>query len=222
MVNSVGLNDDYKNSKIIDIQYFGSVYFYLNFINQSNIRFSSDVLYRKELHQNRMWLSGPNNLVRLTVPLAGGRNQKVHFKDLRIAWADQWQRIHWRSIHDAYRKSPWFEEYAPGLEKLYQQKDDFLVDWNFRTLQWSLSVLRLKVDILADGSKNNSSSVSPELSLPIINLPEGHPLYQQVFSDRTHFVANLSILDLIFCEGPISKEYLKKLSAYQNPVSTII
>lgn len=208
--------------EIIDIQYFGSIYFYLNFIYRSNIRFSSDVLYRKELHQNRMWLSGPNNLVRLSVPLAGGRNQKVQFKDLRIARADDWQRIHWRSIHDAYRKSPWFEEYAPGLENLYQQKDDFLIDWNFRTLQWSLSKLRLKIDILADDSKRNLDPAIPEMSLPVQKLPEGHPVYQQVFSDRIGFIANLSILDLIFCEGPISKEYLKKLSAYQNPVSTII
>ena len=208
--------------EIIDIQYFGSIYFYLNFIYRSNIRFSSDVLYRKELHQNRMWLSGPNNLVRLSVPLAGGRNQKVQFKDLRIARADDWQRIHWRSIHDTYRKSPWFEEYAPGLENLYQQKDDFLIDWNFRTLQWSLSKLRLKIDILADDSKRNLDPAIPEMSLPVQKLPEGHPVYQQVFSDRIGFIANLSILDLIFCEGPISKEYLKKLSAYQNPVSTII
>lgn len=208
--------------EIIDIQYFGSIYFYLNFIYRSNIRFSSDVLYRKELHQNRMWLSGPNNLVRLSVPLAGGRNQKVQFKDLRIARADDWQRIHWRSIHDTYRKSPWFEEYAPGLENLYQQKDDFLIDWNFRTLQWSLSKLRLKIDILADVSKRNLDPAIPEMSLPVQKLPEGHPVYQQVFSDRIGFIANLSILDLIFCEGPISKEYLKKLSAYQNPVSTII
>ena len=213
----------YKNElKIIDIQYFGSIYFYLNFIYSSNIRFSSDVLYRKELHQNRMWLSGPNNLVRLSVPLAGGRNQKVQFKDLRIARADDWQRIHWRSIHDAYRKSPWFEEYAPGLENLYQQKDDFLIDWNFRTLQWSLSKLRLKIDILADDSKRNLDPAFPEMSLPVQKTPEGYPVYQQVFSDRIGFIANLSILDLIFCEGPISKEYLKKLSAYQNPVSTII
>ncbi len=215
--------DIYKNElKIIDIQYFGSIYFYLNFIYRSNIRFSSDVLYRKELHQNRMWLSGPNNLVRLSVPLAGGRNQKVQFKDLRIARADDWQRIHWRSIHDAYRKSPWFEEYAPGLENLYQQKDVFLIDWNFRTLQWSLSKLRLKIDILADDSKRNLDPAIPEMSLPVQKLPEGYPVYQQVFSDRIGFIANLSILDLIFCEGPISKEYLKKLSAYQNPVSTII
>jgi len=217
------VKDIYKNElKIIDIQYFGSIYFYLNFIYSSNIRFSSDVLYRKELHQNRMWLSGPNNLVRLSVPLAGGRNQKVQFKDLRIARADDWQRIHWRSIHDAYRKSPWFEEYAPGLENLYQQKDDFLIDWNFRTLQWSLSKLRLKIDILADDSKRNLDPAFPEMSLPVQKTPEGYPVYQQVFSDRIGFIANLSILDLIFCEGPISKEYLKKLSAYQNPVSTII
>lgn len=221
-MKSEGENINNNDLKIIDIQYFGSIYFYLNFIYQSNIRFSSDVLYRKELHQNRMWLSGPNNLVRLSVPLAGGRNQKVQFKDLRIARADDWQRIHWRSIHDAYRKSPWFEEYAPGLEKLYQQKDDFLIDWNFRTLQWSLSTLRLKVDILADDSKRNLDPSFPDMSLPVQRPSEGHPVYQQVFSDRIGFVANLSILDLIFCEGPISKEYLKKLSAYQNPVSTII
>jgi hypothetical protein len=37
--------------------------------------------------------------------------------------------------------------------------------------------------------------------------------YNQVFEDRTAFQPNLSILDILFCEGPETNSILKRYAA---------
>ena len=88
-----------------ELQYFGSVIYYSYLINTIHVNLSLYETYQKAHHPNRMWLAGPNNLSCLSVPLLGGRNVKGTNADLKIAQDENWQRIHWRTIHDAYRKS---------------------------------------------------------------------------------------------------------------------
>lgn len=198
-------------NKKIEIQYFGDIYSYLKFINCSNAFFYPYESYFRAQHLNRMKLMGANGPLLLSVPLEGGRDQKVKWKDVRVAYAEPWQRIHWRGIHDNYRKAPWFDDYVPELERLFQKQEKFLLDLNLETMCYCLDRLKLKVDILADEAKQ------PEVKrrIPVQKTEavpaENFPVYQQVFSERHGFAPNLSILDLLLCEGPLAGSYLKKL-----------
>lgn len=199
----------------IEIQYFGDIYSYLKFINCTNAFFSPYKSYFRAQHFNRMKLMGANGPLLLSVPLEGGRDQKVKWKDVRIAYAEPWQRIHWRGIHDNYRKAPWFEDYAPGLEQLFLKQEKFLLDLNLKTMDYCLQRLKLKVDILADeaGLTETEERISAQKTASVP--PEIFPAYQQVFSDRHGFSPNLSILDLLLCEGPLATDYLRRLNNSQ-------
>ncbi len=204
-------------NQIIELQYFGSIVFYLNLYKVSFAAFLTDLDYEKSLHPNRMWLSGPNGLLRLTVPLVGGRNRKQQLSEVRISYSEPWQRIHWRSIHDAYRKAPWFESYAPELETLYQKQVGFLQDWNRMTMEWAFGKLKVKCDILSESKKSMPGVQRAGMETG----PDGTtdfrgPVYHQVFEDRYGFVPNLCILDLLFCEGPAAKSYLGLLEAHRS------
>lgn len=200
-----------KSNQTIDLHYFGDIYSYLKFINQTNVYFSAYENYFRALHLNRMKLMGANGPLPLSVPLEGGRDQKVKWKDVKINYAEPWQRIHWRGIHDNYRKAPWFEDYAPDLEQLFLQKEKYLLDLNLKTMDYCLQRLKLKVDILAYSEEEAAKMISrrPEKSEPIPS--ENFPVYQQVFSERHGFVPNLGILDLLFCEGPLATDYLRRI-----------
>jgi hypothetical protein len=200
-----------KSNQTIDLHYFGDIYSYLKFINQTNVYFSAYENYFRALHLNRMKLMGANGPLPLSVPLEGGRDQKVKWKDVKINYAEPWQRIHWRGIHDNYRKAPWFEDYAPDLEQLFLQKEKYLLDLNLKTMDYCLQRLKLKVDILAYSEEEATKMISrrPEKSEPIPS--ENFPVYQQVFSERHGFVPNLGILDLLFCEGPLATDYLRRI-----------
>ena len=93
----------------------------------------------------------PMDLISLTVPIAGGRNQKKVFSEVRIDYSTDWQQQHWRSIFSAYGKSPWFFHYAESLEKLYSQKVDLLVEWNRICLDWVNNSLGVEMKLLESG-----------------------------------------------------------------------
>lgn len=197
---------------MIDFKYFGDIYYYSGFIDSSNVEYSSYKPYQRGLQLNRMRLMGANGPLLLTVPLVGGRAPKQKIRDLQIGYAEPWQRIHWRGIHDNYRKAPWFDDYAPELEQLFQLKEKFLLDLNLKTAEWCLKKLKLKLDILA---VDEVGLVEEKYLLPKTELqPEGTnlPSYQQVFADRHGFVPNLCILDLLLCEGPLAMDYLRRIN----------
>lgn len=203
-----------KSSQILELQYFGTVEAYSNLMNETNPFFLNDLRYQKLLHPNRMVLGGANGLVTLTIPLAGGRNKKQLMNEVELSYEVDWRKNHWRAIYTIYKKSPWFDEYAPALENLYKTKERFLVDWNIKTLKWALEILKLKLDILSLNSTEANLQQQKANHQPIKITDSMYPTYHQVFIDRQRFIANLSILDLLFCCGPISKDYLKKLSNY--------
>ena len=197
---------------MIDFKYFGDIFYYSSFINLSNIEYLSCKPYQRGLQLNRMRLMGANGPLLLTVPLVGGRAPKQKIRDLQIGYGEPWQRIHWRSIHDNYRKAPWFEDYAPELEQLFQGKEKFLLDLNLKTAEYCLRKLKLKLDILAV----EEWELGKEAQLFFQNEPtledKDFPTYQQVFADRHGFFPNLSILDLLFCEGPLAIDYLRRIN----------
>ncbi|MFN4284348.1 MAG: WbqC family protein [Lacibacter sp.] len=208
---------------IIDLQYFGTVECISTLINATHLNFYTAKAWKKGCGLNRMWVAGSNNVISLTVPLVGGRAVKQPAGAVRISYATDWQRIHWRTLHDCYRKAPWFNEYAPTLEQLYQQRVERLVDWNRLCTEWALKALGLNSVILTEIAANADTAEFGTCNRqPVCSPPHHYPVYYQVFADRLGFVGNLSIVDLIFCEGPQALAYLQKIAAYVNTRSNAI
>jgi hypothetical protein len=196
---------------MIDIQYFGNICYYLDLLKSTYIDFDNRKWHKKGQSLNRMSIYGPNKVIDLSVPLEGGRAVKSLIKDLKIANRNSWQRIHWRSIHDSYRKAPWFEEYAPELERLYLQNYNFLWDWNINTVNWSLKVMGLNKVILSEMEDPPKKEEGLHSFCDQQKWPIEYPPYHQVFSDRHGFIANLSIVDLIMNLGPEAINYLSSI-----------
>lgn len=203
--------------QLFDLQYFGSIESISTLINQSNNYFSASTRWKKDCLLNRTWVAGSNNLISLSVPLEGGRAVNLPYRDIRIAYAEPWQRVHWRTLHDCYRKAPWFEQFAGSLEMLFQSKVNWLVEWNQMCLYWALRSIGLNSVNMAE-----IEVVVPEFNLqlvskkPLLQVPNGYPRYHQVFEDRVGFIGNLSIVDLVFCEGPAAVSYLQKIAVCIN------
>lgn len=204
-----------KGSKLIDLQYFGSIELFSTLMHETNVFFLPDEAYQKTHHPNRTKLMGANGPLLLSIPLIGGRDKKQKFKNVRISYSDPWQKIHWRGINSAYRKSPWFDEYAQELESLIHKREIFLLDLNLKTMTWAINKLNLKLDILA-GTISDFEESSYKMQGAEKDEKELHfPFYQQVFNDRYGFIPNLSILDLLFCEGPFAYGYLQSINFFR-------
>ena len=194
----------------IESQYFGSIDYFKASIDFTYWRLEQYLRWEKGRNLNRCYLMGPNTPLILSVPLEAGRGQKTLFKDVRISYKEDWRQRHWRSIHDAYRRSPWFEYYAHTLETLFQKRPERLEDWNQKTLEWVLKQLKWEGGIGKTVAFEENPENDQRLKSEQAPTNEVVYTYPQVFEDRHGFVGNLCILDLLFCEGPAARELLSR------------
>jgi hypothetical protein len=173
--------------------------------------------------RNRCRIAGAEGVVDLSIPIAGGRDQKMPMKEVRIAAGRSWQAQHWKTIVSCYSRSPWFEYYRDDLQKLFGEPAEFLLDWDLRCLEWSLRVLGMdrpifltdaykKVYDREDGADWRGKLGPKDLEkrgMADADQQEGVSRYRQVFEERIEFIPNLSILDLLFCEGKEAIRYIR-------------
>ena len=159
--------------------------------------------YIKRSQRNRAQILSANGVMSLTVNVENANRPRQKIKDVRIDYSKRWQHQHWVSILSAYKSSPYFDHYAHLLEPYYKREWQYLADYNMEYLSTLLRLLG--VDDKVNISERYVAAREGDLDLrPKHN--EGSTFvaepYFQVFSDRMPFEANLSILDLLMCEGP--------------------
>lgn len=168
--------------------------------------------FPKQTYRNRTKIATANGILELTVPIQHGRKQHGAMKDVKINYDHDWQRLHIQSIETAYRSSAYFEYYEDDFSIFYEKKFDYLMDLTMAQTEMILKILKIKKEI------NLSSSYQKEFADGIDFRQSIHPKkpsvyedpkpYYQVFEDRQGFIADVSIIDLIFNQGPQSKSFL--------------
>ena len=198
---------------IIEPQYFPPISVLRELVNNKEIGFALDDKYRKMSFRNRCLVTGANGIISLSIPIKGGREVNQLMRDVEIDNMQEWQTQHWRTIRSIYARSPWFEYYAPQLEMYYVKHYEFLYQWNLDLMSWVIKVLKLDIKIkqielgsILDLDKNITDKVLPKNYSK--QFEKFVPKYQQVFQEKTGFIQNMSILDLIFCEGANGVNYL--------------
>jgi hypothetical protein len=193
---------------IFDLQYFPSISLIKSSYQYSHIIFEQYEHYPKSSFRNRMFIANANGIVTLSIPILGGRSQHKCYKEIRMDNRKKWKSNHLKNMESAYNRSPWFSFYRPALEVLYGHSDEFLVDWNMSCFEWILIQLERR-DIIISTTETYRKDYDPvhfvdkrQTVSPSNYTLEKVPKYQQVFEDKLGFLPNLSILDLLFCEGP--------------------
>ncbi|MGV3547602.1 MAG: WbqC family protein [Pedobacter sp.] len=164
--------------------------------------------FPKQTYRNRASIASPNGSLDLVVPVVKGAKVHTPYKDVKISYDERWQRLHWLSLQTCYRSSAYFEFYEDGLIPFYEKKYDYLFDYNYELLSWLFKQLKVSSDLATtnsydDVSENDFRNAMTKKEVPNIQTKP----YFQVFSDRNEFIPNLSIVDLLFNQGPQAKNY---------------
>ncbi|MFY8214942.1 MAG: WbqC family protein [Flavobacterium sp.] len=192
--------------------YFPSVSHFVALAQADGILFEVEDHFQKQTNRNRTYIYSPNGLQLLNIPVKHSKERHQVAKDVKIEWAFDWQKQHYKSLEAAYRTSPFFEYYEDKLMPIFQHKPTFLLDLNFTAMEIVFSCLGLpyvfektteyfheRQDVhdfryLANGKKDHSQ----------------FEVYPQVFAEKHGFIPNLSVLDLLFNEGRFALDYLKQ------------
>ncbi len=158
--------------------------------------------YVKRSERNRASILSANGVMQLTVHVENANRPRQRMRDVKIDYSKRWQHQHWVSILSAYKSSPYFDHFAHLLEPFYRREWRFLVDYNMEYLEVLLRLLGAKCQISTSEQYVEAAAedfdMRPKQKKDSTFVAEP---YFQVFSDRMPFQPNLSVLDLLLCEG---------------------
>lgn len=192
---------------LIEAHYLPSIAYFAALRQADEILLERYEHFTKQTYRNRCYINTAIGKSSLIVPITA-KHGKAVITDVRLDYNQKWVNNHWRTIQSAYGKAPFFEYYVEDLYNLLFKKVTFLYELNYsllsmclKWLKWTKSINETKsyVPVTQTSILDLRSAISPkelEQSRQIY-----YPVkYNQVFGNT--FVENLSLIDLIFCEGP--------------------
>jgi hypothetical protein len=163
--------------------------------------------YEKQSYRNRCYIKTASGIQSLTIPLTE-KHGKTAIAEVKIDYSQKWLNNHWRSIQSAYGNAPFFEYYSHELHDALFKRPVFLYDLNRMLLTMCLKWLKSNIPVTETSSYVTEPDITISDYRSVLNPKKADSCnriyksvgYSQVFGSK--FVENLSIIDLVFCEGP--------------------
>ena len=211
-----------KTEVLLSCAYLAPVQYFTKFILHDEVWIELREHFLKQSYRNRCTILTANGPQSLSIPVTEGSNSKREMGEVRISYDHPWQKVHWRALISAYNNAPFFEYYADSIAPFYNQKKwNYLVDYNLELQKCVLDEIGLKrkfnytenfisVRDMSAGMSDFRFSIHPKKNHQIQD-PDFVPTeYMQVFQEKFGFTPNLSILDLLFNEGPQALQILRR------------
>ncbi|NCT09536.1 MAG: WbqC family protein [Flavobacteriia bacterium] len=185
--------------------YFSPISQYAEIVKSDKIVFEMEDNFQKQSFRNRCYIYNGNGKQLLSIPVKNPEtNGRKKTKDTLIENDFPWQDQHFKSLQTSYRVSPYFEFFEDDIAPLFQKKYKFLHDINIDTFLFVADALQIEPSFSKTITYQLETLEKDGRFLAEKNLqPEKEFLkYKQMFDDKHGFIPNLSILDLLFMEGP--------------------
>ena len=215
---------------------------YFDRIEASDIHIILDhVQFEKNSFTNRNKIKTAQGTTWLTVPLlTKGKFGDLTIQTIEIDNKSKWAKKHLAGIAQNYRKSPFFKDYFPQLEELYNQEwanlNQLISKLNTLFLEWlkidtkliyssDLGINSTKSQLVLDLCKEVEAKIYisgaigrdyletqlfNENKIEVVFQEYQHPTYNQLYQSEDGFEYYMSILDLLFNHGKDSLEIVKK------------
>lgn len=213
---------------LVTTAYLGNIQYFSKLAGGSAVEAHEN--FQKQTYRNRAEVMTAAGVRPLTVPVVWDHYAKMPIRQVRIDYTLPWQREHWRTLKAGYAAAPYFDHYAERLAPFYDERTyrpEFLFDLNCDLTRLLLGLfgwpdtLNYTEDFtpptpldeaVAAGDFREVISHKPRLKRPDPSFRA--PEYYQVFADRIPFAPNLSVVDLLFCEGPQAGEMIRESTTF--------
>ena len=220
-------------TSLLSTAYLPPIEYFVAIANSSRVEIESGEMYQKQSYRTRCHINGANGLLVLTLPVLRSAfkgeesSHRMPTSQLLIDYSKPWLLQHKRALEAAYMSSPFFEYYMDDLYAVLDSGEDNLIRMNTALTLKISELIGLETPIaLSDGNfilpgsealvQNGISdfrdSIHPKKPAVLMEQLKMNKPYWQVFTNRQGFVPNLSILDLLFNEGPNAISFLESES----------
>lgn len=207
------MSNKYKKI-ILPTAYLPPIEYFHYLVNTDEIQIELFESYPKQTYRNRCKIYTANGILSLSIPVKKIHGNNTKTKDLQISNIDHWQKNHWRAIESAYSASPYFMYYKDELEFFFTNTFENLSAFNAGLLKQLLEFIgsTLKIKFTKEYCKEMKEIIDLRNHFnPKKESSFQCPNYFQVFEEKHGFQANLSIIDLLFSEGPNTLNFLKEI-----------
>ena len=203
----------------ISTTYLGPVQQYCKLFQYPEVHLETAENYLKQTFRNRCTIAAPDGELALSIPTVKPSTLKCPMRDIRISDHGNWRHLHWNAIESAYNHTPFFEYYKDDFRPFYEQKYEFLADFNEELCHLVCSLIDLQPDMtrttgyrteFAPHETDFRERIHPKKDFALEDTEFSPQPYYQVFQERLGFLPNLSIIDLLFNMGPESLLILQK------------
>lgn len=218
-------------TSLLSTAYFPPIEYFAAIANSVRAEIESGEMYQKQSYRTRCHIYGANGLLVLTLPVLrsaakenGTGSHKLPTSQLKIDYSKPWLLQHKRALEAAYMSSPFFEYYMDDIYGILDSGEESLLTLNTRLTHKIAELIGIETPIVLNdgefiqpGSEELASrkisdfreSVHPKRDSGLLERLKLNKPYWQVFTGKQGFVQNLSILDLLFNEGPNSISFLE-------------
>lgn len=190
---------------VLSSSYFPPVPWFSLAVNATETVLDMHEHYVKQTWRNRCRIITANGIMDLVVPVVQFRNH-TPVNDIQVDYATNWKRVHHHAIRSAYGKSVYYEYYEHLFDQIFAAhvKPKFLKELNELSLELIREALHLALPYKASTEYIEIPSGQPDYRKLLVPGSTISPKasYIQTFQERHGFIAGLSIIDLLFCEGP--------------------
>ena len=195
---------------IIHPNYLPSTSQFLLMVNSKKLVFEINDHFLKQTFRNRTYIYGANGKLILSIPVIHSQKNRKLLKDVKISYSHDWPTQHWKSFQISYRSSPFFEYYEDKLIDLYKRREKYLCDFNLKSIDIISEMLKINLEYVFTKKyeDNYSNKLDYRKNCKKIDSKYKINKYTQVFESKHGYIENLSVLDLIFNEGPNAVNFL--------------
>lgn len=198
------------NQAVVSLNYLPNIEWFSFFFRYDTVWIERHENFVKSSYRSRCEIYSANGKLSLSIPIKGGRDHHQSYINTCISMEENWGKNHWQSIVSAYAATPFFDYYSPTLLPLFQQPDLNLFEFNLVLLEKLFSILKVDKPFLFTPVFQKLHEDKADFRGKAKDNTFHNERYYQIFEVRHGFIPNLSILDLLFHEGPASLAYLQR------------
>ena len=195
---------------VLTIAYFPPIEYFAVLAKYSSVYIEACENYQKQSYRNRCHIYAENGRQALNFPVVHRDGTfSLPIREIGVDYSTPWVAKTERCIETAYRSSAFFDYYRDELFAILDAQPATLWELDLLIIRFFLRKIGLRTELVPTAAfAPEHVDIHPKRPNGILRELGLERSYYQVFAERNGFLPNLSIMYLLFNEGPASIDYL--------------
>ncbi len=195
----------------LTIAYFPPIEYFALLAKYSSVYIEACENYQKQSYRNRCRFYASDGVQDLSFPIRHrGGSISIPIKEVEVDYTTPWVAKTERCIDTAYRSSAFFDYYRDPLFAILDSHPRTLWELDMRIMEFFIDKMGLVTELRETSEYHGPDyDIHPKRPNSILSELGLERPYYQVFAEKMGFRGGLSVMDLLFNEGPSGLDFIR-------------